>query len=107
VFAALRRRYLADGWFLFVFFFDRDGIEREPASAPGVQAALQRANMLDALFSEEERHTGARSFVWSSAVEDDFTIVGQKIVFFLELLGVHAESAGDGLRVCFEIQGMT
>jgi hypothetical protein len=44
--------------------------------APGFEAAFKRANAGDALFSEEERHTGARGFVWSSAIEDDFTIVG-------------------------------
>ena len=42
--------------------------------APGFEAAFQRANARNALFSEEERHTGAGSFVWSSAVEDDFAI---------------------------------
>jgi hypothetical protein len=51
--------------------------------APGFEAALEGTNASDALFSEEERHTGARSFVWSSAVEDDFTIMRQQIVFFL------------------------
>ena len=45
--------------------------------APGFEAAFEGANTGDALFSEEERHTGARGFVWSSAIEDDFTIVGQ------------------------------
>jgi hypothetical protein len=44
--------------------------------APGFEAAFQRANTSDTLFSKEERHTGARSFVWSSAVEDDFAIAG-------------------------------
>ena len=44
--------------------------------APGFEATFQRANVHNALFSEEERHTGARGFVWSSAVEDDFTIAG-------------------------------
>ncbi len=44
---------------------------------PCFQAAFEWANPGDALSSEEERHTGAGGFVWSSAVEDDFTIVGQ------------------------------
>ena len=44
---------------------------------PGFQAAFEGANTGDALFSEEERHTGARGFVWSSAIEDDFTVVRQ------------------------------
>ena len=75
--------------------------------APGFQAALKGANTGDALFSEEERHTGARSFVWSSAVENHFTVLGQPVVFLLQLLGVHAESAGNGFGVGFEIHGMT
>ena len=32
---------------------------------------------------------------------------GNTIVFLLQLLGVHAEGAGDGFRVGFEIHGMT
>jgi hypothetical protein len=54
-------------------FNDGDGII---VFAPGLETAFKRANTGDALFSEEERHTGARGFVWSSAIEDDFTIVG-------------------------------
>ena len=64
----LRQLNVGDGIFVF---------------APGFEAALEGANTRDALFSEEERHTGARSFVRSSAVEDDFTIVRQQTVFFL------------------------
>lgn len=45
--------------------------------APSVEAAFQWANARDASASEEERHTGARGFIWSSAIEDDFAIVGQ------------------------------
>jgi hypothetical protein len=75
--------------------------------APGFQAAFEGADARDALSSEEERHTGARSFVWSSAIEDDFTIVRQKIVLLFELLGVHAEGTRNGFRVGFEIHGMT
>jgi hypothetical protein len=53
------------------------------AFAPGIEAALQRTNFADASISKEERRTGARSFVWSSAVEDDFAVVGQPVVLFL------------------------
>ena len=75
--------------------------------APGFQAAFEGANARDALSSEEERHTGARSFVWSSAIENDFAIAGQTVVFLFELLGVHAEGAGNGFGIGFEIHGMT
>ena len=74
--------------------------------APGFQAAFERANTGDALFSEEERHTGAGGFVWSSAIENDFAIAGQAIVFLFELLGVHTEGAGNGFGVGFEIHGV-
>ena len=74
--------------------------------SPGFQAAFERANTRDALLSEEERHTGAGGFVWSSAIENDFAIAGQAVVFLFELLGVHAEGAGNGLGVGFEIHGV-
>src|SRR5437764_11942736 len=76
-----------------------NGLDGVAEFAPGVQSALQRADAFDALFSEEQRHTGAGSFVWSSTVENDFTILGQAIVFLFELLGIHAESAGHGFGV--------
>ena len=75
--------------------------------APGVQAALQRADAFDALFSEEQRHTGAGGFVWSSTVENDFTIERQPISFLFEFLGVHAEGAGNRFRVGFKVHGVT
>jgi len=71
--------------------------------APAIEAALQRANVLDALLSEEQRHTGAGGFVWSSTVENHFPIAGQAIIFLFEFLGIHAKRAGNGLRVGFEI----
>jgi hypothetical protein len=43
--------------------------------APSVEAAFEGADAGDAAASEEERHTGARGFVWSSAVKDNFAIM--------------------------------
>jgi len=60
----------------------------------------------DALISEEQRHTGAGGFVWSSTVENNFAVAGQPVVFLLQLLGVHAEGAGNGFGISFEIHGM-
>jgi len=68
---------------------------------------LQRADAFDALFSEEQRHTGAGGFVWSSTVENDFTIERQPISFLFEFLGVHAEGAGNRFRVGFKVHGVT
>ena len=51
--------------------------------APGIESALKRADASDALLLEEQRHTGAGGFVWSSTVEDDFAIAGKAIAVFL------------------------
>jgi hypothetical protein len=92
-----------------VFFLnlgERDGDEREAALAPGVQAALQGADAFDAVFSEEQRHTGAGGFVWSSTVKDDFAVARQTVVLLFQLLGVHAEGAGNGFRIGFKVHGV-
>ena len=73
---------------------------------PGVQSTLQRADALDAFISEQQRHPGAGRFVWSSTVQNDFTIVRKLFVLLLEFAGVHAESAGNGFGVGFEINGV-
>jgi hypothetical protein len=44
---------------------------------------LKRADASDALLLEEQRHTGAGGFVWSSTVEDHFAIVGKAIAVLL------------------------
>jgi hypothetical protein len=51
--------------------------------APGIEAAQERADTRDALFPEEQRHTGAGGFVWSSTVENDFAIAGKAVAVFL------------------------
>ena len=53
---------------------DFDIFEWVAEFAPGVEAALQGADTFDALSSEEQRHTGAGGFVWSSTVENDFAV---------------------------------
>jgi hypothetical protein len=91
-------------------FFSRlgecDGGEGEAAFPPSVEAALQGADAFDAVFSEEQRHTGAGGFVWSSAVENDLAIARETVVFFFQFLGVHAEGAGNCFGIRFEIHGM-
>ena len=83
-----------------------DGGERIAAFAPGVQAALQRADARNALFPEEQRHTGAGGFVWSSTVKNDVAIARQLVILFLQFLSVHAERTGNCLGLCFEIDVM-
>jgi hypothetical protein len=80
--------------------------QRIATFAPGIQTALQGTNALDAFFSEEQRHTGARSFVGSSTVENDFAVERQRVIFFFEVFRVHAESARDCFGIRFEIHGM-
>jgi hypothetical protein len=64
---------------------------------------LERANALDAVFSEEQRHTGAGGFVGSSTVENHFAIARQAVVLLLKFAGVHAKGPGNGFRVGLEI----
>lgn len=82
------------------------GVQRIAALTPRFEAALERPDALDAVFSEEERHTGARGFVGSSTVENDFAIAGKAIVFLFQLLGIHSKCAGDDFGLGFEIHGM-
>lgn len=58
-------------------------LQRIAGFAPAIQAALQRPNSFHALLSQEQRHTGASSFVWSSAEKDDFAVRGQSVALFL------------------------
>jgi len=62
---------------------------RVAAVAPGGQAALERADAPDAFMPEQERHTGARGFVWSSTVKNDFAVTGKNAVFVFEVRGIH------------------
>ena len=51
-----------------------DDGEGEAFFAPGIEATLERADVLEAVFSEEQRHTGAGGFVGSSTVENHFAV---------------------------------
>src|SRR5437870_6354650 len=88
---------------LFCIHGDCRAVERVAALAPGAQTALQRADARDAVFPEEQRHTGAGGFVWSSTVEDDFAIARQAVVLLLQFLGVHVKGAGNSFRIGFKV----
>ena len=90
-------------WLLGIFL-ERQRFQRIAAFSPFFQTALKRADAFDAFFSKEQRHTGAGGFVWSSTVEDDVAIGGQRIIFFLEFARVHAEGAGNGFGIGFEVE---
>jgi hypothetical protein len=85
-------------------FLEGQRFERVAALSPFFQATLKRPDAFDAFFSKEQRHTGAGGFVWSSTVEDDVAIGRKRIFLFLQLAGIHAESAGNGFRIGFEIE---
>jgi hypothetical protein len=82
------------------------GLQRIATLTPGFETALERPDVLDAMSPEKERHTGARGFVGSSTVENDFAIARQAVALFFQLLGVHSKGAGDGFGLRFEIHGM-
>ena len=85
---------------------DCSSVERVAAFAPSLQTALQRPNPLDAILPEEQRHTGAGSFVWSSAIENDFAVAWQTVILLLQIRGIHAKSAGNGMRVGLKVHRM-
>ena len=91
---------------LFCVCGQRGSLDRIAALAPGIQTTLQRPNPGDAIFSEEQRHTGAGGFVWSSTVEDYFAIAGQTVILLFQFLGLHAEGAGNGFGISFEVHRM-
>ena len=73
---------------------------------PGIESALERPDMSYAFISEEQRHTGAGGFVWSSTVENDFAVARQPFIGYLQFASVHPKSAGNRFRVGFEIHGV-
>src|SRR5260370_20735076 len=78
----------------FVFRVNRQILQRVTEIAPGIQSALERPDAFHAFVPEEERHTGAGSFVWSSAVKNNFPVARQPVILFLEFSCVQAKSAG-------------
>src|SRR5690349_2866841 len=58
---------------------------------PRFHAAFQRAHAGDAVLPQQERRTGARSFVRSKAEQHDFAIARDLVAAFHEFLGSEAE----------------
>ena len=77
------------------------------ALAPGLQSALQGPDAFDAVLSQEQRHTGAGSFVGSSTVKNDFAIARQAVAFFFEFPGFDMQRSGNNFRLGFEVHRMT
>src|SRR5262245_53385882 len=59
-------------------------VHRVALLAPSVEPALQWANLLDALFAQQNRELRARRFVRASAIQDDLTVARQLVVFLAQ-----------------------
>jgi hypothetical protein len=74
------------------------------ALPPRRETAGQGPHAQDSVPLQEERHTGTRGFVGSSAVEDDVAVAENFRLPLLEFLWIHVEGSGDGRRVRLEIE---
>src|SRR5215475_11926403 len=66
--------------------------------APSIEAALQRTNLLDSLFAQQDSELRAGRFVGAGAVEDDLAIAREFVVFLAQLLGINAKRARNRFR---------
>src|SRR5882762_10746460 len=80
--------------------------QRKAARTPGIQSALQRPNAPHAFVPQEQRHTGAGGFVWSSTVKNDVAVPRQTIILVFQVFCVHAESAWNRMRISLKIHRM-
>src|SRR5215475_948478 len=80
--------------------------QRIAALAPRTQPALQGPNALDSVLSQEERHTGARGLIRSSAVQHDFSVAWETVIAPFELLRLHVQRSRNRFRLGFEVHGM-
>src|SRR5882672_12717169 len=80
--------------------------QRKAARTPSIQSALQRPNAPHAFVPQEQRHTGAGGFVWSSTVKNDVAVPRQTIILVFQLFRVHAKCARDGVRVSLKVHRM-
>ena len=74
---------------------DRESFRFEARGDPGVESPGERAHIDDAVLFEQERHPGARGFVWSGAVEDDLAISRNIGLALLDLVESHAVRTRD------------
>src|SRR5580692_1769870 len=87
----------------FILRVNRQNLHGVAEFPPGIKSALQWPDMLHASLSQEQRHTGAGGFVWSSTVENDFAVARQPFVGLLEFIRVYPKCTGDRFRVGFEV----
>ena len=63
-------------------------LDRQPRFDPGVEASLEWPHAVDPVSFQQERHTGARGFVGSGAVEDDVSVARDLLLPLRELGGI-------------------
>jgi hypothetical protein len=67
---------------------------------------MQGTHSFDASLFQEQRHTGAGSFVGSSAIEDDVAIARDEFVFMFDLFRRKAQRTHDGVGFTLEVERM-
>src|SRR4030095_3743285 len=72
--------------------------DREFQIHPARNAPVERSDADNAAALEQERHTGAGSFVGSRTVEDDLAVPGNVRQAIVEMLGRDPATTGDGIR---------
>lgn len=74
---------------------------------PFVETAQQRTNVSDTVLAELQRHTGAGSFVGSSAEQHDFAVPSDFTVPAFQLFGRDLQRSGQRPRIGEHIERMT
>jgi len=80
------------------------GVDREALLTPTVKPAGERSDPRDATPPEKQRHTGARGFIGSGAVQDDISVARDLMVALLQLLHGQAQGSGNEMRLSLEVQ---
>lgn len=75
--------------------------------SPGIEAAGERAHAVHTTTLQEERHTSARSFAGSSAIENDFSVPRNLLVPILQLFESNDLSAWDAMPRGFEREAIS
>ena len=70
--------------------------------APGIYAAVERVHAHDPPLPQQQRRTGAGSFVWSTAEQDDVAIARDVDVARLQVFEGNAQGPRYGVHVALE-----
>ena len=79
-------------------------LERIPKPLPLTKTSQQRPHTNNPEFPEFERQTGARSFAWSSAVQDDLAVARDLLLARSDFIGRKPDSARNDARIRQKIE---